>query len=194
MKRDRKPWRWVAGALALCLVCVIFLFAFRRDPYAFLNRFHPRVVRVDANNVAGLPLGAVAAKPTTAMRTTMLVFRTEDATAILKAMKEELVARRGFLEQDLAGPQPLSPNDVIWEFAEGSLPSSDPSAPRTPASMYASGYTAAEEEAIFEKGLAHIEYEPDAPKERNACIVVLVHEENWMDNVLDKCRGFLHLD
>lgn len=180
--------------LALCVVAIGALVAFRRDPYSFLNRFHPRVVRVDAVNMEAVPPGAVAAKRRKPMRTTMLVFRTADAAAILKAMKEELVARRGFLEQDLAGPHPLSPNDVIWEFAEGSLPSPDPSAPRTAASMYASGYTAAEEEDIFERGLARIEHDPDTPKQRNACIVVLVHEENWVDGALDKVRGFLHLE
>ncbi|HVT13707.1 MAG TPA: hypothetical protein VHE55_15690 [Fimbriimonadaceae bacterium] len=188
-KARGKPWRWIVAGAGAMLAAIACLLAFRRDPYAFLNRFHPRKVDVDFARALGAPPPGSKARPVVSSpKIKMLVFRTEDAGLVLKAMEEEFTPSRGLSKRHMFHDD----SDDNWEFFRGSPPSPSSASLPDGSALYSCGEAAASEEWMFEHGTTLGTVGKGG--EKTACIVFLFHDANWLDRSLDAIRAFLHVD
>lgn len=187
-RAGRKPWRWIAGSVGVAFVAAACLAAFRREPYSFLDRFHPRVVDVDLAKMLGAPPPGTKGAPVVQRpKIKMLVFRNEDAGKVLQAMRDQLTPSRGFSARHAAS----GGRDDNWDFFQGSLPSPVLVSRPEGTAMYTYGDTAALEEQMFEQGTSHLTYWKQGQK--TACIVLLFHEPNWLERSLGAIRELLHI-
>jgi len=172
----RRIWIWSLVAAAVLAALTYFALAARRDPYAFLERFHPKRVEV-------FP-GAPFAGKTQQVR--MLEFDARDAPAVLEAMRQELDPAHGFSASDRTSDH--GPRDhTVWQFTNRH-PASQVSG-RADWAFYESDPDGTFE-ALYRIGLHHRGPEQDDSKP--ACFVLIAHNESWLEQQLDRISGWLH--
>lgn len=183
----------MTGVLIVAATAIATVAAFHRAPYAFLDRFHGRRVEVDlAKLYASIPASARPKTPVPHM--TMYVFRDEDSAELLKAMRNELTPKRGYESRNMAPSVPGSPmQDTIWLFSLGPMPTMSPTAMPKEAAYFASGQMADILRRAYESGDFKFNPASSVPPTKS-CIVMLMHEETWVEKSLSAVRGFLHMN
>jgi hypothetical protein len=186
-RRSRRQILWIALALVVVAAAIAAGAATHRGPYTFLDRFHPQQITVDTST-----LYPPAAKRPTGFMMTMLVFAPQDADAILASLKGELTKSRGYLAQDLMSsmkaalgkrklPEGLE-HDQQWVFAKSS----------TEVACFESGHMASYAKQFYAgKGMRHgvMAAAPSEP----ACVVLIRHDESWLERQISSVRAFLRL-
>ncbi len=117
----------------------------------------------------------------------MLVFEAEDAERVLKAMRSAFTTENGFVPKSI----PIGEGEVNWVFRPAPRAGTASVGMQDGEAIYASGRYAAQEEYLIENGLSETVFSPQDSK--TACIVILIHERNWIDRGLDSMRAFLHI-
>ncbi|HTQ10963.1 MAG TPA: hypothetical protein VMI31_12885 [Fimbriimonadaceae bacterium] len=178
MRRTRKSprLRRFGAAILVCLAGAAlygWLWS-RRDPYAFLSRFHPKRIDVDIRDI--LPKSWRVDNSVGDPKLTLLVFRYRDAPSVLAAMRRELTPARGFRPINLTSmggsAEPPYDKDVTWEFVRG-FGSAD--GDRT--ARYSAGYAAADAEQLY-AGTGRI-----GGSRNPACIVLIAPAESGFEKI-----------
>ncbi|HTQ09099.1 MAG TPA: hypothetical protein VMI31_03420 [Fimbriimonadaceae bacterium] len=167
----------VAGALLCFAVFVLW----PRDPYAFLERFHPRHVNIDARAnpfTIGSPL-----PPMTRVR--MLVFSYRDSTEIIDSIRRELTPRRGFW------PSPWNAEAYAGGIEAQLVYSREPTrfmgaamGPPGNGLLFLCGGQAEMERQYYESG--SVQGWTEDPK---ACIVLIGESPTWFEEVWRRWTG-----
>jgi hypothetical protein len=180
-----RRWRWVVAAAALGIASFVLAVKGHRSPFAFLERFHPRHVRIDFNKVSR-PAVKVSGQPVM----TMLLFDYRDADAVLDAMKKELSSERGYSSRQL--PYSSGKGEASWDFFHGPLPPPTIHTSTSDNAYYIAGVQAAMLAPAFESGSFRSlgpALKTNPPK---ACLVLVVREDTWVERTLAAVRAFLH--
>jgi hypothetical protein len=200
--RPRRKWLWfVAGAVLLIVSLAMAAASLNRGPYAFLERFHPQHLNVDQHlDMQNMPSWSVA-KPS--LKFKMYVFKPEEASAVLGAMRRELNAAHGYTAIDAIPPQwkvllnDPSAAELELEKAQGKTPTLTPmreedwifSRRRSPDSVeFISGDLATNEKDAY-LGESSTVSSPPSP----SCIVVFSYKESWLNRQLSAIRSWLHI-
>jgi hypothetical protein len=183
----RKWWIWVVGTIVVLAATIATVAAFHRSPYAFLDRFHPRIVEVNLARVysRATPKGS---KPLTSFpHTTLLVFQDADSARLLASIKAELTPERGFLSSSLGKQVPSDGAfGTVWQFGTGITSSPGWTGLLKDGAVYADGRIGAVLSEMYGG-------EANPSVQHTACIVLLTHDETWVEKSLDSVRAFLHL-
>lgn len=173
------------AVVGIAIVAVAMLAA-RRSPYAFLERYRPIRETVDLNRLYDMM--PPPSRPRRMPKCTLLVFRFEDARAVLAEIKAELTPARGFVARDMLAPALIgasktSSEDEAWVFSKGGPPVPDESL------EFCSGPEAALARDEWEHGPRYLPRPLIVP----SCVVLITRKDNWLDTATEALRGFLHL-
>jgi len=190
MAKTRRVALWIAGSIVVIVAALAMVASFHRPPYAFLDRFHPRKTRVDMVKVfAREGIASKAPIPTI----TILEFNVEDGPAVLKAMQKELTPARGFNSRNENGISIPDSTEARWQFAQGTLPPPTSSVVPKEASYYMRGTMATfTKEFLIGSAGAGKRPIPPKPGSPSACIVLLAHDETWVERTIGAVRVFFH--
>jgi hypothetical protein len=147
-EKRAKKWVWCISALAAAGVVISVLAAMHPSRYAFLERYHPRHVKVDMNRIFSSSGPSRSLVPTLPP-VTMYVFDYKDSNAVLADLKRELTKGRGYQVKDESD----SSTDVQYQFLTGK-PSGSLGMPPAESAIFQSGKEAARDEAMYEQGIS----------------------------------------
>lgn len=176
--------------IAACLFGGIAVLFIHRDPYRFLDEFHPKRVKVQPALVMPGYSGS------SAKEFTMLVFEPDNDARVLARMKEELSAPHGFAPDNAYGGHGVElesqPHHEAWRFDDMARPIPGKGQMPDEGAYFLSG-----PEAL---GMQQLFAGPDRP-DLNAkspagygCIVIVIHQPTWAELQIRKVMRFLHLN
>jgi hypothetical protein len=177
VRKRSKRLIWVAGLVLLASIMALTALA-RRDPYGFLDKFHPKRVLIDLKDPK---FGGVRTSRKSYL--TMLKFPLADGPAVLKALQLELDGKKGCDYNLIESGMPYTM--MRWTYADRT----DSSTPCTV--EYVSGKYAGYAASFYEDGDVH----PlgRSSKEEPGCLVVYDHEPSWIESQWKNVRNLLHL-
>lgn len=117
---------------------------------------------------------------------TLLVFRNEDADAVLSAMRGELTSDRGFTGRDQSGLR-----DQYWWFGQEQRSPTGNVQIRNQA-FYITGLAGATVEQAYERRSLVTRTPPLIP-DHGECVVMLLHDQSWLDSAARTLGRWLHL-
>jgi hypothetical protein len=163
--KQRRSGRWLAGLVGLLGVVALMLWLGLRNPYSFLDSFHPTHVAIDPARLlpvnTTLPIAVARVSPP---KTELLVFRVKDTSAVLKEMRHELTPEKGYRVR----PEHREEGE-LWEF--------DLHGKADEGAVFASGVIASMQKQMYESGYLIGARPTTAP----ACIVVVSRRDSWLE-------------
>jgi hypothetical protein len=173
----RKRWRWMFLGITVLATAAVVYAVLRPSPYAFLDRFHPRRMKVD-NSRYGWPF----VKPPSGSHYSVLVFKNEDAPRVLEAVNREMSWSKGFT----AGADAIvwAEDGSRWMF----MPENDPDRFSDQGLVFETGREGGRSLAIF-NGYGTF----GSPSAAPACLVIYRHDQTWAEAAVKRVRTWLHL-